>query len=142
MITINIYMSTFRGFSTLGSDFDAVTVTDFMAAKTDLQNSFNVRLGERVMRPTFGCVVWDMLHEPFTDELYDNLIKNITEIANSDPRLELINVEPTSYEHGIKISLMLRYIPTDIVENMLVTFNKEASQVTSGSINTGTANGY
>ena len=142
MITINIYMSTYRGFSTIGSDFATPTVTDFMAAKTDLQNSLNVRQGERLMRPEFGCLVWDMLYEPFTDELYDELIQNITNIGNSDPRLELQQIQPTSYEHGIQISMMLRYIPTDQVEQMLYTFNQEASQVTSSTINTGTANGY
>ena len=142
MITINIYMSTYRGFSTIGSDFATPTVTDFMAAKTDLQNSLNVRQGERLMRPEFGCLVWDMLYEPFTDELYDELIQNITNIGNSDPRLELQQIQPTSYEHGIQISMILRYIPTDQVEQMLYTFNQEASQVTSSTINTGTANGY
>jgi len=142
MITINIYMSTYRGFSTIGSDFATPTVTDFMVAKTDLQNSLNVRQGERVMRPEFGCLVWDMLYEPFTDELYDELIQNITNIGNSDPRLELQQIQPTSYEHGIQISMILRYIPTDQVEQMLYTFNQEASQVTSSTINTGTANGY
>ena len=142
MITINIYMSTYRGFSTIGSDFATPTVTDFMAAKTDLQNSLNVRQGERLMRPEFGCLVWDMLYEPFTDELYNELIENITNIGNSDPRLELQQIQPTSYEHGIQISMILRYIPTDQVEQMLYTFNQEASQVTSSTINTGTANGY
>jgi len=142
MITINIYMSTYRGFSTIGSDFATPTVTDFMTAKTDLQNSLNVRQGERVMRPEFGCLVWDMLYEPFTDELLEELIENITNIGNSDPRLELQQIQPTSYEHGIQISMMLRYIPTDQVEQMLYTFNQEASQVTSSTINTGTANGY
>ena len=142
MITINIYMSTYRGFSTIGSDFATPTVTDFMAAKTDLQNSLNVRQGERIMRPDFGCLVWDMLYEPFTAELYEDLIENITNIGNSDPRLELQQIQPTSYEHGIQISMMLRYIPTDQVEQMLYTFNQEASQVTSSTINTGTANGY
>jgi phage baseplate assembly protein W len=135
-------MSTYRGFSTIGSDFATPTVTDFMVAKTDLQNSLNVRQGERVMRPEFGCLVWDMLYEPFTDELYDELIQNITNIGNSDPRLELQQIQPTSYEHGIQISMILRYIPTDQVEQMLYTFNQEASQVTSSTINTGTANGY
>jgi len=142
MFAINIYMSTYRGFSTLGSDFATPTVTDFLAAKTDLQNSLNVRQGERVMRPNFGCLVWDMLYEPFTAELYEDLIENITNIGNSDPRLELQQIQPTSYEHGIQISMMLRYIPTDQVEKMLYTFNQEASEVTSSTINTGTANGY
>lgn len=142
MFAINIYMSTYRGFSTLGSDFATPTVTDFLAAKTDLQNSLNVRQGERIMRPDFGCLVWDMLYEPFTAELYEDLIENITNIGNSDPRLELQQIQPTSYEHGIQISMMLRYIPTDQVEKMLYTFNQEASEVTSSTINTGTANGY
>ena len=114
-------MSTFRGFSTIGSDFATVSVTDFAAAKTDLQNSFNVRLGERLMRPKFGCVIWDMLYEPFTDQVFNDIIDNVTEIAKSDPRLQLVNIEPTEYEHGIRISLSLKYIPTNIVENMLVT---------------------
>ena len=139
MITINIYMSTYRGFSTIGSDFATPTVSDFMAAKTDLQNSLNVRKGERVMRPDFGCLIWDMLYEPFTDELEQDLIENITDIGNSDPRLQLLEIEPTSYEHGIQVSIMLQYIPTDQVEKMLYTFKKEASTVTA---NTGTANGY
>jgi phage baseplate assembly protein W len=134
-------MSTYRGFSTTGSEFVTPTVTDFLAAKTDLQNSLNTRLGERVMRPEFGCVIWDMLYEPFTDELYDDIVENLTELGNNDPRLELQQIQPTQYEHGIQVSLMLRYIPTDQVEEMLFTFNKEASQVNSEA-NTGTANGY
>ena len=139
MITINIYMSTYRGFSTIGSEFVTPTVTDFLAAKTDLQNSLNVRLGERIMRPEFGCIIWDLLYEPFTDEIYEDIVENITDIGNNDPRLQLQEIEPLQYEHGIQVSLILKYIPTDQTEQMLFTFNKEASTVTA---NTGTANGY
>lgn len=94
------------------------------------------------MRPDFGCIVWDMLYDPFTDEMYDALIENITAIGNNDPRLSLLNITPTTHEHGIKISMTLKYIPTNQVEKMLFTFNKEASSVSLGSSNTGTANGY
>lgn len=147
MITINIYMSTYRGFSTLGSEFATPTVTDFLAVKTDLQNSLNVRLGERIMRPEFGCVVWDMLYEPFTEELVDDLIENITDIGNSDPRLELLDIRPTQYEHGIQVSMILRYIPTDQTESMIYSFNQDAAEVQQNTVNTdnsntGTANGY
>jgi phage baseplate assembly protein W len=135
-------MSIYRGFSTTGSDFATPTVTDYLAAKIDLQNNLNVRRGERIMRPDFGCIVWDMLYDPFTDEMYDALIENITAIGNNDPRLSLLNITPTTHEHGIKISMTLKYIPTNQVEKMLFTFNKEASSVSLGSSNTGTANGY
>ena len=92
-----------------------------------------------VMRPEFGCIIWDLLYEPFTDEIYEDIVENITDIGNNDPRLQLQEIEPLQYEHGIQVSLILKYIPTDQTEQMLFTFNKEASTVTA---NTGTANGY
>jgi len=134
MITINIYMSTYRGFSTTGNDFGSVTVTDFLAAKADLQNNFNVRKGERVMRPSFGCVIWDMLFDPFTDDLYNAIVENVMNIASLDPRIDIEAVVPETYEHGIQVSLLLKYIPTDQVEEMLYTFNQGASEVTTNTV--------
>ena len=134
MITINIYMSTYRGFSTTGNDFGSVTVTDFLAAKADLQNNFNVRKGERVMRPSFGCVIWDMLFDPFTDDLYNAIVENVMNIASLDPRIDIEAVVPETYEHGIQVSLLLKYIPTDQVEEMLYTFNQGASEVTANPV--------
>lgn len=134
MITINIYMSTYTGFSTTGSEFASTTLTDYQLVKQDLINHFNVRRGERVMRPDFGCVIWDMLFDPFTDEAHSLIIENIENIVNFDPRLEVLEVVPTSYEHGIQIIITLKYIPTNQVEDMLYTFNQEASQVTSSVV--------
>jgi len=134
MITINIYMSTYRGFSTNGSDFASVTLTDYRLVKQDLINNLNVRKGERVMRPDYGCVIWDMLFDPFTEEAHALIVDNITAIAGSDPRLEILEVVPTSYEHGIQVSITLKYIPNNQVEDMLLTFNQEAANVTSNTV--------
>jgi phage baseplate assembly protein W len=127
-------MSTYTGFSTTGSEFASTTLTDYQLVKQDLINHFNVRRGERVMRPDFGCVIWDMLFDPFTDEAHSLIIENIENIVNFDPRLEVLEVVPTSYEHGIQIIITLKYIPTNQVEDMLYTFNQEASQVTSSVV--------
>jgi hypothetical protein len=75
-----------------------------------------------------------MLFDPFTDEAHSLIIENIENIVNFDPRLEVLEVVPTSYEHGIQIIITLKYIPTNQVEDMLYTFNQEASQVTSSVV--------
>jgi hypothetical protein len=134
MITINIYMSTYRGFSTIGNEFKTVTTTDFELAKRDLMNNFNVRKGERVMRPEFGCVIWDMLFEQLTEAAHSTIIDNVTAIALSDPRLDVVSVLPTTYEHGIQILISLRYVPTDQVESMLYTFNQDAAIVVANEV--------
>ena len=127
-------MSTYRGFSTNGSDFASVTLTDYRLVKQDLINHLNVRKGERVMRPDYGCVIWDMLFDPFTEEAHALIVDNITAIAGSDPRLQILEVVPTSYEHGIQVTLTLKYIPTNQVEEMLLTFNQEAANVTNNTV--------
>ncbi len=127
-------MTTFRGFSTSGNEFANVTYTDFELVKRDLMNNLNVRKGERVMRPDFGCVIWDMLFEPFTDDAHATIVDNIVEIGEADPRLEVLEVVPSSYEQGIQVAMTLRYIPADITEQLLYDFNQEAHSVLSGSI--------
>ena len=59
----------FRGYSSVGTTFLSSVRYDLDLAKQDLLNNFNTRKGERVMMPTFGSIVWDMLFEPL-DELY------------------------------------------------------------------------
>jgi len=127
-------MTTFRGFSTSGNEFATVTHTDFELVKRDLMNNLNVRKGERLMRPNFGCVIWDMLFEPFTDDAHATIVDNIVEIGEADPRLEVLEVVPSSYEQGIQVAMTLRYVPKDITEDMLFDFNQEAHKVTYGSV--------
>jgi len=56
------------------------------------------------------------------------------EIGEADPRLEVLEVVPSSYEQGIQVSMTLRYIPADITEQLLYDFNQEAHSVLGGSI--------
>ena len=86
------------------------------------------------MRSNFGCEIWDMLCEPFTDDAHATIVNNIVEIGEADPRLEVLEVVPSSYEQGIQVAMTLRYIPKDITEDMLFDFNQEAHKVTYGSV--------
>ena len=134
-------MTTYRGFSTSGNEFASVSYTDFELVKRDLMNNLNVRKGERVMNPDFGCIIWDLLFDPFTDDTHGLIVDNIMAIAETEPRVEIMEVIPSSYEQGIRVAMTLRYLPRDITESMLYDFNQEASEVLTDSSTTATATG-
>jgi phage baseplate assembly protein W len=134
-------MTTYRGFSTSGNEFASVSYTDFELVKRDLMNNLNVRKGERVMNPDFGCIIWDLLFDPFTDDTHGLIVDNIMAIAETEPRVEIMEVIPSSYEQGIRVAMTLRYLPRDITESMLYDFNQEASEVLTESPTTATATG-
>ena len=59
----NIY----KGFSTVNKIRAPYTLTDAELVKTDLLNELNTRQGERVMRPTFGTRIFDILMNPLDE---------------------------------------------------------------------------
>ncbi len=119
-------MSTYRGFSTYNR-FKKFRLTDFDLAKQDLFNNFNIRKGEKLMNPKFGTIVWDMLFEPFTSETKQQIVDDITRIAQTDPRLILNQVTVTQYRHGIQLALEITYIPNNQTEQMFIDFNQKTN---------------
>ena len=76
MNMINTCMATlFKGFSTVDKVRAPYTLTDADLVKRDLLNHFYTRIGERVMRPTFGSVIWDYLMEPEDPETQEKFIQ-------------------------------------------------------------------
>ena len=57
-------MAIYKGYSSVGRNFSGTEVVDTALVRADLLNHFNTRQGERVMQPTFGCLVWQYLFEP------------------------------------------------------------------------------
>ena len=55
-----------KGFSTVSLDTENFSLYDLDLIKQDLINHFYVRQGERLMNPTFGTIIWDLLFEPLT----------------------------------------------------------------------------
>jgi phage baseplate assembly protein W len=51
--------------------------------------------GERVMRPDFGCRIWDLLFEPVTANLIGLMAQAVREaLAQWEPRVEVDRVDP------------------------------------------------
>lgn len=116
---------TFKGFSSK-ADRQNFKVYDFECAKQDLINRLSVRKGERVENPEFGTIIYDVLFEPFTDALKEQITDDITENLNADPRIATDEILVTEADHGIAIQATIRYVPLDIVEKLRFSFDENA----------------
>ena len=123
-------MATYKGFSTLENS-KHYTLTDFELAKRDLINYFSIRKGEKLMRPNFGTIIWNVLHEPFTEDLKSVITQDVKAIASYDPRVSFENIVVTEYDQGIQIELQLRYVLTNQTNVMLMTFNGATNRLTA-----------
>lgn len=123
-------MTTYKGFSTLVPSRN-FRITDFDLIKQDIINHFNIRKGEKLMRPNFGTIIWNVLHEPFTDDLKSVISQDIKAIASYDPRVSFDNIVITEYDQGIQIELQLRYVLTNQTNVMLMNFNSQNNTLTA-----------
>ena len=98
---------TFKGFSSRAENQN-FKVYDFECAKQDLMNRLSIRKGERVENPEFGTIIYDVLFEPFTDDLKDQIVEDITENLNADPRIAtdeiLVSQQVATQQHHLVCS--------------------------------------
>lgn len=127
--TGKIIPKTYKGFSSVSGDTEHFSLYDFQLIQQDLLNHFHVRQGERLMNPTFGTIIWDLLFEPLTEDLKNIITDNVNEIINYDPRISASQVVVTSYESGIQIECLLTYLPYNISQSMRLQFDQSAGLV-------------
>lgn len=119
----------YKGFSTVGRTKN-YRLTDFDLVKQDILNHFYIRKGEKLMNPKFGTIIWNVLHEPFTDDLKSVIQEDIKSIASYDPRVSFDNIVVTEYDQGIQILLELRYLQTDQLSLMNLQFDNNNKTLT------------
>ena len=116
---------TYKGFSTVNTSTENFGLFDFELIKQDLLNMFNVRMGERLMQPEFGTIIWDLLYEPMTEEVKYAITQNVNTIINYDPRIKAEQVIVTPYENGIQIECVLTYYPYNIQQALQLRFDQD-----------------
>jgi phage baseplate assembly protein W len=122
--------TTYKGFSTQAGNKN-FRLTDFDLIKQDILNHFNIRKGEKLMRPNFGTIIWNVLYEPFTEDLKSVITQDVKAIASYDPRVSFDNIIITEFDQGIQIELQLRYVLTNQTNVMLMNFNGVTNQLTA-----------
>ena len=83
----------FVGFNTVGQPNPPYSLTDIDIVKRDINNQFATPMGSRVMLPGFGTNIFSYLFDPFDDITKNAIIQDATRVVESDPRVELINID-------------------------------------------------
>lgn len=120
-------MPIYNGFSTYNR-IRKFKISDFELAKQDLFNHFHIRRGEKLMNPNFGTIIWDVIFEPFTETVKDAITEDIKRIAAYDPRIGIQNIIITEFSDGVKIELVLTYIPSNQVDRMSLQFERDQAK--------------
>ena len=96
----------------------------------DLDRSIRVVLltapGERVMRPQFGCRIWDLLFEPVNANLLGLIAEAVRDaLAQWEPRVEVEDVQPVQDEDDgglVRIAIRYRVRATNDRRNLVYPF--------------------
>ena len=116
---------TFKGFSSR-ADKKNFRLYDFEVAKQDLITRLSVRKGERVENPEFGTIIYDAIFEPFTEQLKDAIVEDITENLNADSRISTEEILVTEADKGIAIQATITYVPLNITEKLRFSFDENS----------------
>jgi phage baseplate assembly protein W len=116
----------FYGFSTLDTNAKNQAFADIPLIERDLYNHFNTLPGERVMMPTYGCTIWNMLFEPFDDAVVQAVIAEATRIVQSDSRVVLQSIVVNQINQGMLVQMQLFYQPYGVINSFSVQFDQAA----------------
>lgn len=116
----------FVGYSTVDTSIKNTQWTDLDLIKRDLINHFFTRRGERVMRPDYGCIIWDLLFDPMTVDNVTLIVDDATRIVQEDGRITLNSVNLVEYDHGLQLQMNLTYQPLNITESFSLDFDRRS----------------
>ena len=82
--------------------------------------------GERLMRPEFGCRIWELLFEPVTGNLLGLVAQYVREaLGRWEPRIEVDDVVPTpdpEMQSLVRIAISYRVRSTNDHRNLVYPF--------------------
>ena len=111
---------------TLDNDFGPYKLADKNLVIMDLLNHFNIRKGEKLMNPNYGCLIWDRLFDPLTPALKDAIVRDVDEIVRSDPRISVLNrvtLQESPDGHGLLLSADIVLKSTNELVNLNILFD-------------------
>lgn len=116
---------TYKGLSTVSNPSNSFALYDLALIKQDLINHFHIRQGEKLENPEFGCIIWDLLFDPLTEDLKEAIAQNVSDIVNYDPRVTVDQLIVSQYESGIQVECELTYLPYNISEQLRFKFDQD-----------------
>ena len=117
-------IATYKGFSTVNNNFGSSKLTDTNLIKRDLLNHFAIGKGEKLMNGEFGTSLRDLIMDPLTDETKAIVIQEVNAVIENDPRVRSEGITLDEYENGLQIEMTVRYVLDNLVENLVVRFDR------------------
>lgn len=119
----------YKGYSSF--EFERVkefALTDVELVKMDLLNHIYTRKGSRVMMPTFGTVIPDLVFEPLDSSTTEILEDELRSVFEFDPRVEIITFDLLVEEdqNQVTADVQLYYVELDIIDNFELNILFEA----------------
>jgi phage baseplate assembly protein W len=142
-------MARFIGFSTInackspktnalftGNDLGVVfsskfRLTDQELVIRDLINALNIRPGTKVGQPGYGTTIWDILFEPNTEILQEELDAELRRVASEDPRI-IFNQVRVSRNNNIilaELQLAIRPFNDPFIANIKLDINTNTASL-------------
>jgi len=118
-------MAYYRGYNTVDNIFGSTRLTEAQLVRRDILNHFNVNQGEAVMRPNFGSIIKSIVFEPLTEETQELIIDEVKRVVNSDPRVQMADMEIQEFYSGIQVAMTLNYVNTDLSEQLFIKFDRD-----------------
>lgn len=117
---------TFVGFATNAqkSGKRSWVLYDTDLIKRDLYNHFYTRYGERVMRPDFGCKIWDYIMEPNIESVREAIFNEVERIILNDVRLDVKDLKMFEKDHTVIVVCNLIYRPFQTSEIFQLAFDR------------------
>lgn len=93
---------------------------DIELVKMDLLNHIFTKRGERVMMPTFGTVIPEMVFEPLDEETVEIVRSEVERVLDFDPRVETLNldVQPNYDLSSLYVGARVLYIELNRVDDL------------------------
>ncbi len=96
----------------------------------DIEDAIRVVLltapGERLMRPQFGCRIWDLMFEPVTPNLLGLISQAVRDaLAQWEPRIDVDDVRPVQDDDDsglVRIQITYRVKSTNDRRNLVYPF--------------------
>jgi len=110
----------YKGFSSFEfQSKKSFRLSDLELVKMDLLNHIFTRRGERVMMPTFGTRIPEMVFEPLDDDTLETIEDELRAVFEYDPRVRILElvVAPDYEENRVLASARLYYVELQVTDD-------------------------
>lgn len=96
------------GYSTINNRWE--TLTNKELVKHDLLLNLYTRRGECDWNQSIGTTIMDKIFQPKTEQLRLDILTELREVFELDPRLELVDIQTTSLDKGWSFNCIISYM--------------------------------